>query len=144
MPSSDSSEPSNFPSVPKPFSFPKFKRVRKKSDFERVYNGKSYLADQTLVVNYVANGIQPAADSQGVGVTRLGLSISRRAGNAVVRNRWKRVIREAFRRLYPELPRGFDLVIRPRQGAVCQYHRVYQSLRGIAQRLKVSKQRDRR
>ena len=61
-----------------------------------------------LVVQGCANGLPH---------TRLGLSVSRRVGNAVLRNRWKRIIREAFRTQRDELPVGLDLVVRPRRGA---------------------------
>ena len=46
-----------------------------------------------------------------LGVTRLGLSVLRRVGNATVRNRWKRLLREAFRLSREKLPAGLDLVV---------------------------------
>jgi ribonuclease P protein component len=50
-------------------------------------------------------------------VTRLGLSVSRKVGSAVVRNRVKRLLREAFRTSASALPPGLDLVVvaRPHQ-----------------------------
>jgi ribonuclease P protein component len=42
----------------------------------------------------------------------LGIVISRRYGNAVARNRAKRIIREAFRRCAPDLPKA-DIIVRP-------------------------------
>src|SRR3954469_11836101 len=46
--------------------------------------------------------------------SRLGLSVSRKVGNAVVRNRFKRLFREAFRLTRAELPVGLDLIVIPR------------------------------
>jgi len=46
--------------------------------------------------------------------TRIGLSVSRRVGIAVRRNRIKRLLREAFRLARPALPHGYDLVINVR------------------------------
>ena len=45
---------------------------------------------------------------------RLGLSVSRRVGKAVLRNGWKRLLREAFRLEQRRLPAGIDLVAIPR------------------------------
>lgn len=45
------------------------------------------------------------------GNARLGLSVSRRVGNAVVRGHWKRRLREAFRRVRNRLPPAIDMVV---------------------------------
>lgn len=45
-------------------------------------------------------------------ISRLGMTVTRRHGNAPMRNRFKRVVREAFRQA--QIPEGWDLLIRPR------------------------------
>ena len=83
------------------------------------------MADPLLIV-YVGPNQLPYA--------RLGLSVSRKLGSAVVRNRWKRLLRDAFRRHRHQLPTGLDLVVLPRKGTEPDYQMVVASLRELAQR----------
>ena len=106
--------------------FPKRLRLRKQEDFDRVYGSKAYAADDVLVMNGCPNGSDRL---------RLGLSISRKVGTAVVRNRWKRLIREAFRKRRGELPPGFDFVVRPRRGAEPHFASIADSLPKLARRI---------
>ncbi len=107
-------------------AFPKWRRVRKQADFDRVHRQQVYAADDVLVLRGCPNG-QPHS--------RLGLSVSRKVGNAVVRNRWKRLIREAFRTLQSQLPPGLDLVARPRKGAVAEFSAIHASLPKLCRRI---------
>ena len=84
---------------------PPERRVKKGADFDRAYRGKKSASDPFLVVYAAANDLPHA---------RLGLSVGRRVGNAVRRNRWKRLLREAFRRSQAELPAGRDFILIPR------------------------------
>ncbi len=60
---------------------------------------------------------------------RYGFVTSRRLGNAVVRNRVRRLLREAIRHFHPSLNQGYDLVMAARQKAVGQsYHELNQIL----------------
>ncbi len=65
---------------------------------------------------------------------RLGMVVSRKVGNAVARNRWKRLIREAFRLVQHQLPRHVDLVVLPQRGARPDLGRLQASLRTLADR----------
>jgi ribonuclease P protein component len=85
---------------------PKY-RVCREADFRRIYRLRSTVSDARLVIFGCANGLPHS---------RLGLSVSRKVGNAVVRNRWKRLLREAFRLTRDHLPEGLDLIVIPRQG----------------------------
>ena len=66
---------------------------------------------------------------------RLGLSVSRKVGGAVLRNRWKRLIREAFRTGQPRLPEGLDLVVIPRKKDEPELCQIQNSLADLAGRI---------
>jgi ribonuclease P protein component len=106
--------------------FPKNYHLRKDADFQRVYAARVYAADDVLVVNGCGNGLA---------YPRLGLSVSRKVGNAVVRNAWKRRIREAFRLAREVLPAGVDFVVRPQKEAVLDYSAIAKSLPELAARI---------
>lgn len=82
--------------------FPAALRVKRGDDFDRAYAARRR-RDLGGIIVYGA--------SNGLGVCRLGLSVSRKVGGAVVRNRVKRLLREAFRAVQADLPKGLDLVI---------------------------------
>ena len=86
-------------------SFPKQLRLRKTAEFRHVYDQKRSASDGFIVV-YIADN--------GLSVSRLGCSVSKKVGNAPTRNKWKRSFREAFRTVRLELPTGLDIVLIPR------------------------------
>lgn len=88
-----------------PLSFPKEYRLRTTAEFRHVYDQKRSASDEAVVV-YVADN--------GLSLTRLGCSVSKKVGNAPIRSIWKRLFREAFRLTRTELPTGLDVILIPR------------------------------
>jgi ribonuclease P protein component len=88
------------------FAFRPHEHLRRPADFRRVYDRRRSASDDWLIVYACPNGLP---------YLRLGLSVSRKAGNAVRRNRLRRLYREAFRLTRHEMPTGLDLVLIPRK-----------------------------
>jgi ribonuclease P protein component len=84
-------------------------RLTRSADFERVYRQGRSTANRHLVLYAFSNQSGPQ--------TRLGLSVSRKVGGAVERNLVKRLLREAFARVEPELEQGHDVVVVARPSA---------------------------
>lgn len=98
-------------------------RLRKGADFRRVFQRGKVLSDRVLRVHACCNGLA---------YNRLGLAVSRRVGSAVRRNRFKRLMREAFRLSKPELPTGYDLVLIPSPTAEPSLGQLRESLTRLA------------
>jgi ribonuclease P protein component len=98
----------------KPRSTPSRGRLSRSAEFERVYRQGRSTANRHLVLYAFPN---PSAERP-----RLGLSVSRKVGGAVERNRVKRLLREAFARTEAELSPGQDVVVvaRPQAGELAE------------------------
>jgi ribonuclease P protein component len=82
--------------------FPKSSRLRKRAEFLAVQERGSVVQTRAFVGVFLPNqGRQ----------TRLGITTTRKLGGAVVRNRARRLVREAFRRRVLDPPAGLDLVV---------------------------------
>ena len=94
---------------PRPERFTRSHRLRHAREFQHVYGLRHRRESGPLLVYAAPNDLTHP---------RLGLSVSRKVGGAVTRNRIKRRLRESFRRIKTELTDPFDyiVVVRPHKG----------------------------
>lgn len=89
------------------FRFQKHEHLRLPREFQRVYDRRRSASDEWLVVYACENELPHL---------RVGFSVSKKkVGDAVERNRMRRLYREAFRLSRHEMPTGLDLVLIPRR-----------------------------
>jgi ribonuclease P protein component len=102
-------------------------RLRKSPDFDRVQRSGRRTSGQNLVILAYRNGTSSP---------RFGLAVSRKVGNAVVRNRVKRRLRESIRRQRAGIG-GFDVVVIARPtAATAGYHVLYAEVGDALDRLR--------
>ena len=82
--------------------------LKKNRDFQNVYKKGTSFANSYLVMYILENGLQE---------NRIGISVSKKVGNSVVRHRITRLIRESYRLNEHLFVRGLDIVVVARPGA---------------------------
>jgi len=90
------------------FSYPKALRLRCRRDFKRMLRPHKKFLGDLIAVDVRSNNTQ---------ATRLGITVTKKFGDAHSRNRFKRIVREAFRLSLFQLISGLDINIRPRMKA---------------------------
>lgn len=111
-----------------PQRFRRGDRLKKRYEFRQVQlNGRRIHTPHFLIV------VLPNTSSH----TRLGITVTKKVGNAVQRNRIKRVAREVFRRNRSLFPAGHDVVLIAKRGATdLDYDSLLGELRGAAKKLR--------
>ena len=75
--------------------------LKKSKEFSKIYKSGKSVADKYLVLYYRRNNL---------GYSRIGYSISKKVGNAVVRNRIKRLLKESYRLNFDDFKDGYDFI----------------------------------
>ncbi len=104
--------------------------LKKNEDFQKVYNEKRSKSDRNIVVYVRENGMD---------INRLGISISKKKGNSVVRHHFARLVREAYRLHEEMFKSGLDIVVIARIPAKdMDFHQVESSLLRLADLHKIT------
>jgi ribonuclease P protein component len=106
--------------------FRRKERLRLRTDFDRVFARKCSVHDGHLALHGCENGLPHS---------RFAASVSKRFGNAVVRNHFRRWFKEAFRLRKEQLPTGLDLVLVLRNPAGLEWEKLLTALPALAERL---------
>lgn len=80
--------------------------IKRSRDFTKTLKRGKSAADKYIVLYMISNNLE---------INRIGISIGKKVGNSVNRNRVKRLIRENYRAIKNRLKTGFDFVFIPRQ-----------------------------
>ncbi|MEN9406730.1 MAG: ribonuclease protein component [Bacillota bacterium] len=103
-------------------------RLRKSKDFHRVFRCGRSVVSSSFVLYIAKRRVTGEA-------ARLGVSVSKRIGNAVVRGRLKRLVKESLREQMLTLPKNVDIVVIIRKEAVkLNFHRVKSILQSLLHR----------
>jgi ribonuclease P protein component len=120
-------------SAPTDHRFRRHEHLKRGADFQRVYERRRSVSNDWVIVYACENGLT---------YSRLGLSVGRKWGGAVERNRIRRMYKEAYRLARPELPVGLDLVLIPRKAELPPLAEMVAALprliRNAARRLEVT------
>ena len=108
------------------FRFSRLQRISSSLDFAEIYEQRERVSDSHLLIFGRTNHGLP---------TRIGLSVSKKHGNAVVRNRLKRLLREAFRLSQYDIPQGLDMILIPRVNSQATLKDYQQSLIQLGNKL---------
>lgn len=113
------------------YSLRKSEHLRKNSDFKKVYSKGKSCADHFLVLFVLPNDL---------GRNRIGLSVSKKIGKAIKRNRVKRLFREVYRLNKDKLIQGFDLIFLARKDAIkLDFPKMERSILRLYKRAKILK-----
>ena len=109
--------------------FPRRLRLRNRTFFKQVYEQGRFLSNQLITVHFFPHHGH---------VHRIGFTAGKRLGNAVVRNRCKRRMKECYRLFREEVPEEFDMILVARKGIIdAEWNNVVAAFRDLLRRTRL-------
>lgn len=82
--------------------------LKNRNEFNFVYNKRTSLANKYLIMYIAENTLS---------INRIGISVSKKVGNSVIRHRINRLVKESFRLNVNKIVNGYDIVVVAREEA---------------------------
>lgn len=104
-------------------------KIKKNNDFRKIYNSRKSVADRNMVLYFLSNNEE---------YCRFGFTVSKKIGNAVTRNRVRRLFGEVCRLNKEKFPIGYDYILLARRGIIgLNYYQIEESLLKLIKKLRL-------
>lgn len=104
----------------------KYLRLKKQADFQKLFKTGKRAFSPSLTLLYRSSE-----------KTRMGISVGKKHGKSVVRNRVKRLLREAFRSVQDEMKGSYALILLPKAGEKYSFHTFKKDLQWMIKKEKL-------
>jgi len=106
-------------------------KIKKNGDFRKIYNSRKSVADRNMVLYFLSNNKVAC---------RFGFTVSKKVGNAVTRNRVRRLFGEVCRLNKEKFPNGYDFILLARREIVgLNYFQIEEGLLKLLKKLKINR-----
>lgn len=106
-------------------------KIKKNGDFRKIYNCRKSVADRNMVLYFLSNNKEDC---------RFGFTVSKKVGNAVTRNRVRRLFDEACRLNKEKFPNGYDFILLARRDVVgLDFCQIEEGLLRLLKKLKINR-----
>jgi ribonuclease P protein component len=106
-------------------------KIKKNAEFRKIYNSRKSVADRNMVLYFLSNDKEDC---------RFGFTVSKKIGNAVTRNRIRRLFGEVCRLNKEKFPVGYDFILLARREIVgLDFSQIEKGLLGLLKKLKINR-----
>lgn len=106
-------------------------KIKKNTEFRRIYNSRKSVADRNMVLYFLSNNKENC---------RFGFTVSKKIGNAITRNRVRRLFGEVCRLNIDKFPKGYDYILLARREIVgLNFCQIEESLLKLLKKLRINR-----